>query len=91
MIEQQTLVTIPGLDTLPLEQLFEYEFVTERLRPAVDAALRSRMVHTIMSEEEYEEVLTVAFHQVWETAVNDRTSSRALLETSSSPNQENSS
>jgi hypothetical protein len=42
MTEQQTLVTIPGLDTLPLEQLFEYEFVTERLRPAVDAALRSR-------------------------------------------------
>lgn len=73
MPADQTIVTIPGLDTLPLEKLFDYDFVIEKLRPAVDAALRANMIHTLMSEDEYEEVLTAAFHQVWEAAVNDRT------------------
>lgn len=73
MTTDHTIVTIPGLDALPLECLFDYEFVTEKLRPAVDAALRASMIHTLMSEDEYEEVLTAAFHQVWESAVNDRT------------------
>lgn len=74
MTDEQAIVTIPGLDTLPLKDLFDYGYVTEKLIPAVDAALRANMIHTLMSEDEYEEVLTVAFHQVWESAINDRTS-----------------
>ncbi|MDQ1130938.1 hypothetical protein [Microbacterium sp. SORGH_AS_0888] len=77
MTDDQTVVTIPGLDTLPFECLVDYDFVTGTLRPAVDAALRASMIHTLMSEEEYEEVLTAVFHQVWEAAVNDRVPSES--------------